>query len=195
MTGFTIQEFIISGIYVWKTLDILKTGQKKHKHRIMWQLFAINVIIIVLDIGLLVLEYRDLFIPEVAFKELSYSIKLKLEFAILSKLVEFSSSGVRRFSTYFADTTGILDVPGRGNSLAMPPTPASDTRPQWLQDVEKVGVMRANAHNRAGSNTDQEALSASKMEDSLEPGPMLGTRLSRNESDLMYAEAMRVLSR
>jgi hypothetical protein len=48
MTGFCIQEFIISGLYIWKMLDVLQAGEKKGVHRVMWQLFSINVIIILL---------------------------------------------------------------------------------------------------------------------------------------------------
>jgi hypothetical protein len=106
MTGFCIQEFIISGLYVWKTLDILKTqdgatrsgstssdqSPKKHVHRVMLQLVIINVVIIALDILLLVVEYYDLHIAEISIKPFVYSVKLKLEFAVLSKLVETSSS-------------------------------------------------------------------------------------------------------
>ncbi|KEF53814.1 uncharacterized protein A1O9_10215 [Exophiala aquamarina CBS 119918] len=106
MTGFCVQEFIISGLYVWKTLDILKTqdsvprsgstssdqSPKKHVHRVMLQLVIINVVIIALDILLLVVEFYDLHIAEISIKPFVYSVKLKLEFAVLSKLVETSSS-------------------------------------------------------------------------------------------------------
>lgn len=106
MTGFCIQEFIISGLYVWKTLDILKTqdnvprsgsttsehGPRKLVHRVMLQLVIINVVIIALDVLLLVVEYYDLHIAEISLKPFVYSVKLKLEFAVLSKLVETSSS-------------------------------------------------------------------------------------------------------
>lgn len=106
MTGFCIQEFIISGLYVWKTLDILKTqdnvprsgsttsehSPKKLVHRVMLQLVIINVVIIALDVLLLVVEYYDLHIAEISLKPFVYSVKLKLEFAVLSKLVETSSS-------------------------------------------------------------------------------------------------------
>lgn len=51
MTGFTVQELILSGIYLWKTLDIIRatsqsstageiSTRKKRTSRIMWQLFG-----------------------------------------------------------------------------------------------------------------------------------------------------------
>ena len=104
MTGFCVQEFIISGLYIWKTLDILKAGEKKDARRTLWQLFAINVVIVALDIALLVLEYLGLASVQIAFKPLVYSCKLKMEFAILSKLVESSTFVQRKASTSLSQT-------------------------------------------------------------------------------------------
>ena len=50
MTLFCIQEFIISGLYVWKTVKLLKVISREGVRRVMWQLFTINVVIIVLDV-------------------------------------------------------------------------------------------------------------------------------------------------
>ncbi|KAK3115892.1 hypothetical protein LTR53_004336 [Teratosphaeriaceae sp. CCFEE 6253] len=89
MTGFTIQELVISGLYVWRTLEILKLSSplnRQRTRRVMWQLFSINVVIIVLDVALLVVEYQDRHVIEQAVKQVVYSVKLKFEFAILSKL-------------------------------------------------------------------------------------------------------------
>ena len=93
MTGFTIQEFILSGLYVWRTLDILKTSSddwSRRGKRIMRELFIINILIIFMDIALLVVEFQDRHTIEQAIKEVVYSVKLKLEFAILSKLVSIT---------------------------------------------------------------------------------------------------------
>lgn len=49
----------------------------------------INVIVIVLDITLLPSEFTNLYIIETTFKEVVYSIKLILRFAVLGKLVQF----------------------------------------------------------------------------------------------------------
>ena len=44
-----------------------------------------------MDIALLGVEFANLYIIETTFKSVVYSIKLKLEFAVLGKLVEFVS--------------------------------------------------------------------------------------------------------
>jgi hypothetical protein len=72
MTWFCVQEFIISGLYLWATRDIVRTQaqperstslstegkHKKHVGRVMAQLFLINLVIVVMDIGLLAIEYK-----------------------------------------------------------------------------------------------------------------------------------------
>ena len=50
MTFITLQELIISGLYVWKTLALLKVISRKGTRSTVWQLFVINVIIIVMDV-------------------------------------------------------------------------------------------------------------------------------------------------
>ena len=105
MTGFTIQELILSTLYVWRTLDILKTSRSERRSRVMRELLSINIFIILMDIALLVVEFQDRHVFEQAIKELVYSIKLKLEFAILSKLV-----GITQKSE--GDSLGMLEGDG-----------------------------------------------------------------------------------
>lgn len=93
MTMFTIQEFIISGVYVWEALRILRLSLHDGARRTMFQLLALNVIIFIMDLGLLSCEYANLYIIETTLKGAVYSIKLKLEFAVLGKLVSFVTSG------------------------------------------------------------------------------------------------------
>jgi hypothetical protein len=93
MCGFFLQEVILSGIYITETIRILKTSVQNNTKRLMYQLIGINVLIIVMDLGLLGLEAASLYILETIFKGFIYSVKLKLEFAILSKLVRFVGKG------------------------------------------------------------------------------------------------------
>lgn len=108
MCGFFIQEVILSSIYIMETVKILRTSVQPKTKRLMYQLIAINVLIIIMDLGLLGLEAASLYILETVFKGFLYSLKLKLEFAILSKLVHFvgrgeSESGQTRNSIAYLD--------------------------------------------------------------------------------------------
>jgi hypothetical protein len=61
----------------------------------MHLLVFINTSLIVMDVGLLCMEYASLFLLETVFKGVCYSIKLKCELAILSRLVTFVRDGQR----------------------------------------------------------------------------------------------------
>jgi magnesium-transporting ATPase (P-type) len=92
MTGFCIQEFIISGLYVLEVWRLSKVLIHERSRRTMWELLVINLVIIALDIALLTLEYLGLSVLEQVFKGTAYSFKLKMELAILGKLVSMSQA-------------------------------------------------------------------------------------------------------
>ncbi|ETI29194.1 hypothetical protein G647_01647 [Cladophialophora carrionii CBS 160.54] len=208
MTGFCVQEFIISGLYLWKTMDIVKTqaqpaqparsarsassaseqsgGAKKPVVRVMGQLFIINLVIVAMDIALLVVEYKDLHVPEVAFKGLCYSVKLKLEFAVLSRLVEVA--GVKRTFSLANTLDSAADGgqtdghPGiwitRGSVLAADPSrntgtsklmhsfgSQSSSPPEWLEDLEKIRTLPVDNTPQPNPNIDVARLQQESMSD------------------------------
>ena len=87
MTGITIEELLISGLYVWKTIALLKVLSKANTRTLVWQLLAINIAIMAMDTALIVLQYKHLQLYQESIKGFVYSVKLKLELNILSKLV------------------------------------------------------------------------------------------------------------
>jgi hypothetical protein len=102
MTCFCVQEFIISGLYIWKTIEILKTAFGS-KRVFLWKLYSINVFIVVMNIALLAIEYKSLFLWEQGVKVITYSVKLKLEFAVFGQLIEFVQ---HRTGNTLSDLTG-----------------------------------------------------------------------------------------
>ncbi|KAF1920245.1 hypothetical protein BDU57DRAFT_534041 [Ampelomyces quisqualis] len=108
MVGFFVQEAILSAVYIREAIRMLKLSEaarddvqsfddgtgnghvrNSHVRKTMNQLLAINVIIIVMDLALLGVEFANLYLIETTLKGVVYSIKLKLEFAVLGKLVQF----------------------------------------------------------------------------------------------------------
>jgi hypothetical protein len=95
LTGFSIQETIISALYIWETVTglrpvlLLKGPQGK---RVILNLVLVNSIAILLDASLLALEYSDHFDIQTSYKPLVYSIKLKMEFTVLNSLVAVINS-------------------------------------------------------------------------------------------------------
>jgi len=59
----------------------------------MHHLIYINVLIILMDITLLCMEYANLYEIQITFKGTLYSIKLRLEFAVLNSLMSLTNPG------------------------------------------------------------------------------------------------------
>jgi hypothetical protein len=90
LAGFCIQESAISGFYIWEAMQGLNwvfavKGPKER--RIIRQLIVVNVLAILLDASLLATQYTDNFQIQTTYKPVVYSIKLKMEFIILNRLV------------------------------------------------------------------------------------------------------------
>lgn len=108
MVGFFLQELILSLIYIKETLRILRLSKSARSdilsledenelkrpfaRKVMYQLLAINTIIILMDVVLLAVEFANLYLIETTLKGVVYSVKLKLEFAVLGKLVQIVHS-------------------------------------------------------------------------------------------------------
>jgi len=93
---FFLQETILSSIYITETVHLLRSSSQaggRQQRRTMQQLIAINVTIISMDLVLLGVEAASLYILQILLKGLVYSIKLKLEFAILTRLVSIVPDG------------------------------------------------------------------------------------------------------
>ncbi|KAI3390451.1 hypothetical protein diail_9632 [Diaporthe ilicicola] len=90
---FFVQELIISFLYVWETTNRLRLEKaigNSRTRKIMNHLIWVNILVILLDVSILALEFTNLFEVQTAWKPLVYSIKLKLEFSILNRLVSLS---------------------------------------------------------------------------------------------------------
>jgi hypothetical protein len=95
ITAFSIQEFIISGLYLHETRRILQptaSFQKKRTRQVMLHLIYVNILIMFMDITLLSMEYANLYEIQITFKGTLYSIKLRLEFTVLNSLMSLTNS-------------------------------------------------------------------------------------------------------
>ncbi|KAL3465682.1 hypothetical protein BJX64DRAFT_285287 [Aspergillus heterothallicus] len=95
VTGFCAQELCLSTLYIWSTVKLLRLSPegKNRAKRIMYELVGISLAIMILDVALIVIEYMNLYYLQVCLKVMVYSIKLKLEFAVLGRLVAVTRSG------------------------------------------------------------------------------------------------------
>lgn len=89
VTWFTAQESFISGVYIWEAIRLIRIipSDDKRRHRILYELLAINIMAITMDLVVMILQYLNYYFSQVIFKGMVYSVKLKLEFAVLGMLV------------------------------------------------------------------------------------------------------------
>ncbi|OJI99696.1 hypothetical protein ASPVEDRAFT_39071 [Aspergillus versicolor CBS 583.65] len=94
VTGFCVQELFISSIYIWSTVKLLKVSPegKSRAKKIMYELLAINTITMILDIAVISVEYLNHYSVQVCLKVFVYSVKVKLEFAVLGRLVAITKT-------------------------------------------------------------------------------------------------------
>lgn len=112
LAWFCAQEFLISGIYIYETINLLRLmpHRDSNRNQIMYELLAINLIIILMDVALLVLEYIGLYPLQTTLKSAVYSVKLKLELGVLGKLVDLvQPHRTGQFSSENSDFPAFVD--------------------------------------------------------------------------------------
>lgn len=92
VTIFFVQETIISMMYIIETRRVLLNrsalGQDdKTVRQVMRHLIYTNMLVVFLDCTLLGMSYSPYFYVQAAFKPCVYGVKLRIEFAILNRLV------------------------------------------------------------------------------------------------------------
>jgi len=96
MTLSTFEEVFISCVYIWETRNAMRVNSNAQDRKWMWQLIAMNLFLLVMDTTLLVMEFLELYMILNTFKSLVHSFKLKIEFAVLTQMVQVCQS--RRLS-------------------------------------------------------------------------------------------------
>jgi hypothetical protein len=90
LAGFSAQEIIISGLYIWETMTGLRpvlTMKGQAGRRVIINLIIVNTIAVLLDASLLATEYTNNFDVQTTYKTVVYSVKLKMEFTVLNSLL------------------------------------------------------------------------------------------------------------
>jgi hypothetical protein len=90
LAGFSIQESIISGLYIWEAahgLQPIFAIKRATKREVIRHLIMVNILVVLLDISILLTQYLDYFQIQTTYKPMIYSIKLKMEFDVLNRLL------------------------------------------------------------------------------------------------------------
>ncbi|KAJ4296348.1 hypothetical protein N0V90_006393 [Kalmusia sp. IMI 367209] len=86
----SVQEAVISIIYIYETVHLLGPGggsSRRPLKKLLMHLIFVNVMILVFDITLLVVQFSGHYELQTTYKTAVYSVKLKMEFSVLNRLV------------------------------------------------------------------------------------------------------------
>ncbi|KAH2598194.1 hypothetical protein V6000_001764 [Aspergillus fumigatus] len=148
---FAVQECIISSTYVYETIKMLRLRPPEARHRrMLLQLLLINIVILVLDVAVIGTQYAGYYPVQVMFKPVAYSIKFKLEYAILGRLIQIAkgegldreqvSSSVQGFQSCLSDQTATV---GNGSlSSPRPPPDSPGTGMSYIRDEDTYASLR-----------------------------------------------------
>ena len=100
MCWFAVQETIISVTYIFATVKMVSISLSVRKKRVLEFLIWTNVVIICLDAIPLVLQFMNWANVQGFAKTVVYSIKVKLEFAMLGQLMAITSTSLGAAGRY-----------------------------------------------------------------------------------------------
>ncbi|KAL1597281.1 hypothetical protein SLS60_008865 [Paraconiothyrium brasiliense] len=142
---FTAQELIISSVYIYETVKILRVGEmmrQNNRHRIL-KLLAANIAVMCLDVSTITLEYSALFGVWCSFKGFAYTVKLKIEFSILNQLRDSVTKNGRSGGTY-PDHSGSegITLSSRKSKINTKPTASALERNTFSELQDHDAIMR-----------------------------------------------------
>jgi hypothetical protein len=108
----------------------------------MRHLILVNLLVIALDISLLSIRYANLFYLHGAYKPCVYGMKLRIEYAILNRLI--NSMKKRRSSSYEQDYH-LQDSRNGGDGIRTSPETHLDARDRGSRTITVAGSARDSA--------------------------------------------------
>ncbi|KAB8076264.1 hypothetical protein BDV29DRAFT_154893 [Aspergillus leporis] len=120
LVAFSVQEIVLSVIYAWAAIEMLKLMPRGHYKGILIHLLIINFLMICMDATVVGVQYAGFFKIHVSVKAMVYSVKLKMEYAILGKLVHMSAVPVLSGYTP-SDESPSLDRTAHTHPVHAPP--------------------------------------------------------------------------
>jgi hypothetical protein len=94
VTWFSVQETIISLLYIYNTRDFLKDTYTHQTHRVMQLLITAQVLAVLFDVALVTVDWNNMFTLKVTIHPFVYAVKLKMEFVVLNQLLALIKHGV-----------------------------------------------------------------------------------------------------
>jgi hypothetical protein len=126
-TAFSIQETVLSGLYIYSTARFLNAGYAMGTRRVVGFLVGVQILVIALDAALTSLSYLNLFTLKCTVHPFVYSVKVRLEFIVLNQLLSLLRVGLAP-----QETASLQRAEWLINDLAF----TSRQKDQWLGQRE-----------------------------------------------------------
>ena len=139
VVGFSIQETVISCIYITKTIKFLKSGYSDQLRNVTTMLIAVQVLVVIVDVALLIIDCIGMFTLKAILHPFAYGIKLKIEFAVLNLLLNLVKHGGPTGNFFEA-----LDDNGDRDPASNPPTGKAPARWSWARNTPDHNERRSN---------------------------------------------------
>ena len=118
--AFLLQEGTISTLYIYFTGKLLKPNIQIRERRVMLDLIYVNACVIILDVMVIILAFTNQHLVKEPLQNVSYALKLKLEFFVLNQLMEISQdafpNGSGKRGRYMAPSSSVQSPDGRLHS-------------------------------------------------------------------------------
>ncbi|KAI1469522.1 uncharacterized protein F4812DRAFT_458058 [Daldinia caldariorum] len=125
--AFSVQEAVISSVYIWGTLQMLKLSLNAKAKNTLAFLIIVQVAVVLADIPVIVLDYCNYFTLKAVIHSFIYAFKLQIEFVVLNEFKRLANGGMtggngslgRRSDDLAPFNARPLDVPKEGNSIGV----------------------------------------------------------------------------
>lgn len=160
LIAFSLQEVILSGIYAYEAVRLLNLRPRGHYRGTLVQLLIVNLAMILMDAAVIGVQYSGFFDIHVTLKAFVYSVKLKLEYAVLGRLVIFTEMcGSSSQPTDLSDFVDLsfhpnqtADCDSQAHMIATPESPP----PQGLEVApQKPSDLRVSDTSGGPSSSDE----------------------------------------
>ncbi|KAI2470658.1 hypothetical protein F4781DRAFT_390155 [Annulohypoxylon bovei var. microspora] len=91
---FSLQETIISGIYVWGTMQLLKLSLNTKAKTTLAFLIIVQVLVVLADVLVVVLDYLGYYTLKAVLHSFVYAFKLQVEFVVLNEFKHIAKGGI-----------------------------------------------------------------------------------------------------
>ncbi|KAF3059424.1 hypothetical protein GL218_04546 [Daldinia childiae] len=92
--AFSVQEAIISSIYIWGTMQMFKLSLNAKAKNTLAFLIIVQVAVVLADIPVIVLDYCNYFTLKAVIHSFIYAFKLQIEFVVLNEFKHLANGGI-----------------------------------------------------------------------------------------------------